>query len=75
LASLNVPALVVVGDQDSYTTPAAAELMHALLKRSELLWMRGVGHMPNLEATAEFNTALTRLLNAEDQGRATTARP
>src|SRR5262249_29712603 len=36
LASLRVPALVVVGDQDAYTTRADAERMHSLLKRSEL---------------------------------------
>ena len=38
--------------------------MHALLKRSELVWMTGVGHMPNLEREAEFNAALERLLGA-----------
>jgi pimeloyl-ACP methyl ester carboxylesterase len=26
--------------------------------------MAGVGHMPNLESTAEFNAALERLLGA-----------
>lgn len=36
--------------------------MHALLKRSELIWMEGVGHMPNLERAAEFNKMLERFL-------------
>lgn len=62
LASLNVPALVVVGDQDAFTSRADAQLMHALLKGSELVWMEGVGHMPNLESTVEFNAALNRFL-------------
>ena len=64
LASLDVPALVVVGDEDAFTTRIDAERMHTLLKRSELVWMQGVGHMPNLERAVEFNAALGRLLDA-----------
>jgi 3-oxoadipate enol-lactonase len=62
LAGLDVPALIVVGDEDAFTTRADAERMHALLRRSELVWMEGVGHMPNLEREAAFNAALGRLL-------------
>ena len=73
LAALDVPALIVVGDEDAFTTRADAERMHALLKRSQLVWMEGVGHMPNLEREVEFNEALGRLLDgilsAPDSGR------
>ena len=62
LARLNVPALVVVGDEDAFTTGEDAEQMSALLKRSELVSIKGVGHMPNLEREMEFNAALERLL-------------
>jgi pimeloyl-ACP methyl ester carboxylesterase len=62
LARLNVPALVVVGDEDAFTTRADAEQMSRLLRRSELVWIKGVGHMPNLESEGEFNEALERLL-------------
>ena len=62
LAALNVPGLIVVGSEDAFTTRADAERMHALLRGSELLWLEGVGHMPNLEQPAEFNAALDRLL-------------
>jgi pimeloyl-ACP methyl ester carboxylesterase len=64
LAGLDVPALIVVGDEDAFTTRKDAERMHVLLQRSELVWMAGVGHMSNLESTAEFNAALERLLGA-----------
>lgn len=37
--------------------------MHGLLKRSRLLWMPGVGHMPNLEQPETFNAALAELLS------------
>jgi len=75
LAGLNAPALIVVGDQDAYTTRADAERMQHLLKRAELVWMKGVGHMPNLECEAEFNAGLSRLLDVADQGRAVFGRP
>jgi pimeloyl-ACP methyl ester carboxylesterase len=64
LAALDVPALIVVGAEDAFTTRADAERMHTLLKRSELVWMEGVGHMPNIEREVEFNEAMERLLEA-----------
>lgn len=66
LAELAAPALVVVGDRDVFTTRVDAELMHGLLKGSELLWLEGAGHMPNLEREAEFNASLVRMLTAVD---------
>jgi pimeloyl-ACP methyl ester carboxylesterase len=62
LARLDSPALVVVGDQDAFTTRTDAEEMSTLLKRSETVWIKEVGHMPNLESEEEFNEALERLL-------------
>jgi pimeloyl-ACP methyl ester carboxylesterase len=62
LARVDVPAAVVVGDEDAFPTRADAERMSTLLKQSELVWMKGVGHMPNLEREAEFNEAVARLL-------------
>jgi pimeloyl-ACP methyl ester carboxylesterase len=62
LARIDVPALVVVGDEDAFTTRDDADQMSGLLKRSELVWMKQVGHMPNLEREPQFNKALGRLL-------------
>lgn len=62
LANIEAPALVAVGDEDAFTTRADAECMHSLLKGSFLLWLRGVGHMPNLEQPAIFNKALEQYL-------------
>ncbi len=65
LAGLAVPALVVVGDEDAFTTRADAERMRDLLGGgAELVWMERVGHMPNLENPAAFNAAVARLLAA-----------
>jgi pimeloyl-ACP methyl ester carboxylesterase len=62
LAATMLPALVVVGDEDAFTTRADATEMQALLTGSDLVWMEGVGHMPNLERPAAFNDALMRFL-------------
>jgi pimeloyl-ACP methyl ester carboxylesterase len=62
LASVLVPGLIVVGSADAFTTRQDAVQMHALVARSELVWMDGIGHMPNLESSEPFNAALTRLL-------------
>ena len=66
LAALTVPALVVAGDQDPFTTREDAENMSDCLQDSELLWLDGIGHMPNLEATEAFNRALRGLLERVD---------
>jgi len=62
LASLKAPALIVVGSADAFTTRQDAECMQGLLKGSELVWLEGVGHMPNLESSEAFNAALIRFL-------------
>lgn len=64
LAGMTVPGLVVVGDRDAFTSRSDADRMHALLAGSELLWLDGVGHMPNLERPTAFDAALGRLLAA-----------
>lgn len=56
------PALIVAGTGDAFTTGADVDEMHELLAQSELVWMEGVGHMPNLEHAAAFNGALLRFL-------------
>jgi len=69
LERLAVPALIVVGDEDAFTTRADAERMQALVVGSRLVWMAGVGHMPNLERPGEFNAALVRFLAETQNGR------
>jgi pimeloyl-ACP methyl ester carboxylesterase len=56
------PALIVAGTDDAFTTRGDVDAMHGALAQSELVWMEGVGHMPNLERPAAFNAALLRFL-------------
>jgi pimeloyl-ACP methyl ester carboxylesterase len=63
LAALSVPALVIVGSEDAYTTRAQAERMRDLPPDAELVWLDGIGHMPNLEHPDAFNAELIRFLH------------
>jgi len=62
LAGLSVPALIVIGDQDAFTTRDDAACMQALTG-GRLVWLPGVGHMPNLERPEEFNDVLVKFLS------------
>ena len=63
LARLSVPTLVVVGSEDAFTTRQDADRMHDLVRGSELVWIDGIGHMPNLESPEVFNASLVRFLD------------
>jgi 3-oxoadipate enol-lactonase len=58
LASLKVPTLVVVGEEDGLTPPAEAEKMAAAVKGAQLVRIPGAGHLPCLENPAAFTAAL-----------------
>lgn len=50
LPNLGIPALVVVGEEDTLTPPDHAREMTRLLSDAELVVIPGVGHTPSLEA-------------------------
>jgi pimeloyl-ACP methyl ester carboxylesterase len=62
LARVTVPALVVVGADDTYTPVSDAEAMHAALPDSTLHVIKGAAHLPNLERPEEFNEILGEFL-------------
>ncbi|MFH9658331.1 alpha/beta fold hydrolase [Streptomyces sp. NPDC017248] len=66
LTRVTVPALVLVGADDTYTPVADAEAMHAALPDSVLHVVDGAAHLPNLERPAEFNRALGDFLTRLD---------
>ncbi|MFE2011723.1 alpha/beta fold hydrolase [Streptomyces sp. NPDC059491] len=67
LTAVAVPALVVVGRDDTYTPVADAEEMHALLPDSTLVVVERAAHLPNLERPEEFDAALDRFLRSLDR--------
>lgn len=62
LKTFDWPALVVAGDEDPFTTRVDAETMVKQLPDASLLWLPGVGHMPNLEAPHAFDSGFLGLL-------------
>ncbi|MET7317066.1 alpha/beta hydrolase [Streptomyces thermoviolaceus] len=67
LTRVTVPALVVVGAEDTYTPVTDAEEMHRALPDSTLHVVEGAAHMPNLERPDEFNRVLGMFLRRLDR--------
>jgi 3-oxoadipate enol-lactonase len=55
LKSLNVPALIICGKQDSITPPEKSEEMHRLIKNSVYKTIDGAGHLSNIDQPEVFN--------------------
>jgi 3-oxoadipate enol-lactonase len=63
LASIHVPTLILVGDEDVVTPRALSDEMHRAIPGSELVVIERCGHLSNLEQPAAFGTALARFLD------------
>jgi pimeloyl-ACP methyl ester carboxylesterase len=62
LRQLDIPAFVCTGSEDPWSNETVTAEIVAHLQRPELVIIDGVGHLPNLEAEAVFNRALTGFL-------------
>jgi pimeloyl-ACP methyl ester carboxylesterase len=49
VTGLKTPTLIVFGDKDRVINPATAEVLHKLMPRSEVIIMKGIGHLPMIE--------------------------
>jgi 3-oxoadipate enol-lactonase len=58
LASIDVPTLVIVGELDAITPPSTSEAMMKHLPHGTLVVIPKAGHLSNIEAPAEFNSAI-----------------
>ena len=63
LSTIHVPTLIVVGDEDTVTPPAASEEMHRAIAGSELVRIPQAGHLSNLEQPELFTAALAAFLS------------
>jgi 3-oxoadipate enol-lactonase len=63
LRRLNVPMLIVAGDQDSITPPSDAERMGRLASNATVVTIERAAHLSNLEQPEQFNEALESFLS------------
>jgi 3-oxoadipate enol-lactonase len=63
LASIHIPTLIVVGEEDTVTPRALAEEMQRGISGAELTVIPGAGHLTNLEQPVAFNDTLARFLD------------
>jgi len=64
LGHIQVPTLVVVGEEDVLTPPAESESMAAAITGSRLEVIPGAGHLSNLENPSAYHTVLARFLDS-----------
>lgn len=64
LATISVPTLVIVGDEDVPTPVKDARAMHLGIPGSRLEIVAGAGHLANLERPAAFNHLMTEFAGA-----------
>jgi 3-oxoadipate enol-lactonase len=62
LAGITVPTLVLVGEDDGLTPPAAAEALAGAIPHARLAVVPAAGHLSNLENPQAFNAALDDFL-------------
>jgi pimeloyl-ACP methyl ester carboxylesterase len=58
LAATDVPALVIVGEEDRLTPVADAEAMVHVLPRARLVRLPAAGHLSAIEDPEAFNAAV-----------------
>ncbi len=63
LTSIDVPTLIVVGENDALTPPELSRKMHEHIGGSRLVVIPEAGHLSNLEAPEAFNGALAEFLS------------
>ena len=63
LATIDVPTLIVVGEDDVLASPSESRAMHAAISGSTLEIISGAGHVSNLERPASFNHVVSELMH------------
>jgi pimeloyl-ACP methyl ester carboxylesterase len=62
LAKIGVPVLCLAGEKDPNAPAAGVERMAGKIPGARYACLAGVGHLPNLEAPADFDTAILSFL-------------
>ncbi len=62
LATIDVPTLILVGEEDALTPPKESQIMHEAIHGSRLEVIPSAGHVSNLERPATVNHVLSEFL-------------
>ena len=62
LSTIDVPTLIVTGDEDAVIPMTEAKAMQAAIRGSTLEVITGAGHLSNLERPAAFNHVVSEFL-------------
>jgi 3-oxoadipate enol-lactonase len=62
LATIDVPTLIIVGEEDTLTPPKEAESLHQHIRGSRLEVIAEAGHICNLERAAAFSHILSEFV-------------
>ena len=62
MAGIDLPTLIIVGENDGLTPPELSRNMHEHISGSKLVVIPEAGHLSNLEAPEAFNGALAEFL-------------
>ncbi|MBX9929714.1 MAG: alpha/beta hydrolase [Gemmatimonadaceae bacterium] len=62
LSTIDVPTLIICGDEDVLTPVAESRAMHHAISGSHLELLAGAGHVSNVERPAAFNHVLSEFL-------------
>lgn len=63
LSKISVPTLIMVGEHDAITPPAAAKVMHDRILNSMLHIIENAAHMSNLENPGRFSEHLAKFID------------
>jgi 3-oxoadipate enol-lactonase len=63
LRQINVPTMIIVGEQDTITPPADAERMTAAIRGARLVRIDGAAHLAPYEKAAEVNRAVASFVS------------
>jgi 3-oxoadipate enol-lactonase len=62
IGAIELPTLVIVGEDDPGTPVSAAEAIHARISQSELVVLPNASHFSNIEQADAFTDALMEFL-------------
>jgi pimeloyl-ACP methyl ester carboxylesterase len=67
IETIEAPTLVITGDEDKVYAPQLSKDMARRIPNAELVVMKGVGHLSNLEQPEEFNQVVMEFLQRQEK--------